>query len=107
MEPAPFSLKQWLASLVDQWRRFWFAPAAPHTLALIRILGGAMLFYTHLVWGLQLTTFLGPHALVDSETAQRLSNSVWSWSYLYYVQSPALLWTLHIAALIVFVMLTA
>jgi hypothetical protein len=105
VEPAPFSLKQWFVSLVDQWRRFWFAPAAPHTLALVRILGGAMLLYTHLVWGLQLTSFLGPHALVDSKTAQRLNDSVWSWSYLYYVQSPAWLWTLHIAALIVFAML--
>ena len=33
----------------------------PHTLALIRITGGAMLFYTHLVWSIGLVDFLGPH----------------------------------------------
>lgn len=106
MESPPFSLKQWLTSLVEQWQRFWFAPAAPHTLALIRILAGSMLLYSHFVWGLGLTSFLGNDAWVTSETAQRLNASWWSWSYLYYVESPALLWTLHIAALVVFAMLT-
>jgi hypothetical protein len=37
------SPRWWLAG------RFWFAPAAPHTLALIRIFAGAML-NTHAVW---------------------------------------------------------
>ena len=44
-------MTQWLSLLLRQWQEFWFTPAPPHTLALIRILGGAMLFYTHLVWG--------------------------------------------------------
>ena len=44
------------------WDRFWFTPQQPHTLALIRIFGGAMLLYTHLVWTLNLEAFLGPHS---------------------------------------------
>jgi hypothetical protein len=109
LESRPFSLSHWLLSLVGQWQRFWFAPAAPHTLALLRILGGAMLFYTHLVWGRDLLAFLGPHAWVDRETALLLNRELsggWAWSYLYYVESPALLWTLHVIALVVFAMLT-
>lgn len=109
MESRPFSLSQWLLSLVGEWQRFWFTPAAPHTLALIRILSGAMLFYTHLVWSRELVSFLGPNAWIDRETAQLMNRELsggWAWSYLYYVESPALLWTLHIAALAVFALLT-
>jgi hypothetical protein len=94
---------------VGHWQRFWFTPAAPHTLALLRILGGAMLFYTHLVWGKDLTAFLGPHAWVDAKTALLINQERGgglAWSYLYYVESPALLWTLHVAALAVFALLT-
>jgi hypothetical protein len=109
VEPRSFSLTRWPLSLVGRWQRFWFAPAAPHTLALLRILGGAMLFYTHLVWGRNLLAFLGPHAWVDRETAQLMNRELsggWAWSYLYYVESPALLWILHAIALGIFAMLT-
>ena len=40
------------------WNRFWFQPADPATLGLIRILAGAMLLYTHLVWSLDLASVL-------------------------------------------------
>lgn len=109
MESRPLSLTQWLSLLVRQWQEFWFTPDAPHTLALIRILGGAMLFYTHLVWGKDLLAFLGPNAWVNRETAQLFNRELsggWAFSYLYYVESPVLLWILHIAALVVFALLT-
>ena len=98
--------KSWFADAVQAWDRFWFTPAAPHTLAAIRVLGGAMLFYTHLVWGLKLDAFLGPNAFIDNATALKLQDGWYSWSYLWYIESPALLWTLHIGALLVFAMLT-
>jgi hypothetical protein len=109
VESRPISLTESLTLPLRQWQQFWFTPAAPHTLALIRILGGTMLFYTHLVWGKDLLAFLGPHAWVSRETARLMNgelNSGWAWSYLYYVESPALLWALHIAALVVFALLT-
>ena len=100
----------WAKAIARQWDRFWFTPQQPHTLALIRILGGAMLFYTHLVWSLNLTAFLGPDGWLPTQTVvlmkQSESGQVYAWSYLYYVDSPALLWILHIAALIVLAMLT-
>lgn len=64
-----------------------------------------MMFYTHLVWGLDLVAFLGPTPWIDVPTA-RLLNPPYAWSYLYYVESPALLWTLHVLALAVFALLT-
>lgn len=64
------------------------------------------MLYTHSVWGMKLTAFVGPNALVTTDTARQM-NPWWSWSYLYYLESsPALLWTAHVAALIVFAMLT-
>jgi hypothetical protein len=105
VESSPLSLTQWALSLLRGWQRFWFAPAAPHTLAVIRILGGAMLFYTHLVWSKDLLAFLGPQAWISRETAIAM-NPAWSWSYLYYIESPTTLWVLHIAALATFALLT-
>ncbi len=48
----------WCSEVVTGWNRFWFTPSAPHTLALMRILAGAMLLYTHLVWAKDLIAFL-------------------------------------------------
>jgi hypothetical protein len=91
------------------WNRFWFEPSDPHTLALIRILGGGMIFYTHLVWSIDLLAFLGPESWIPSEVSMRLQEgqgAMFTWSHLWYIESPALLWTQHIVALIVFAMLT-
>lgn len=109
----------WARAISREWDRFWFAPQQPHTLALIRICGGAMLLYTHLVWSLNLVAFLGPDGWLPAQTVSLLKQSsprMWNdqlvtggnyaWSYLYYVDSPALLWILHIAALVVLAMLT-
>ena len=102
--------ESWFKPAALAWDRFWFTPSKPHTLALIRILGGGMLFYTHLVWSRGLTDFLGPKAWVTSAAASKLGEG-WdgrnfTFSYLSYVESPALLWVLHLAALAVFAMLT-
>jgi len=100
----------WLRPAVLAWDRFWFTPTKPHTLALIRILAGAMLFYTHLVWTLGLTDFLGAKSWVTSTTALKLGTGFdgrnYTFSYLNYVESPALLWTLHLAGLAIFALLT-
>jgi hypothetical protein len=102
--------RDWLAAIVDGWDRFWFTAAEPHSLAAIRILGGAMLFYTHLVWALDLEAFLGKHSWVSRDANQLLSGGPggggYAWSYLWYLESPAALWTVHIAAMIVFAALT-
>lgn len=106
MNAAVEAVRNWFREALAAWDRFWFTPAEPHTLALLRILGGAMIFYTHLVWGLQLEAFLGPNAWVDNATARALQHDWYTWSYLWYIESPALLWTLHIAALVVLAMFT-
>lgn len=100
----------WFLCLGRGWDRFWFTPALPHTLALLRILGGAMLLYTHAVWTIELNAFLGPHSWLSADTVALINRGAnarnYAWSYLYWIDSPALLWTLHIAGLLVFTMLT-
>jgi uncharacterized membrane protein YphA (DoxX/SURF4 family) len=101
----------WVESAGRGWDRFWFTPALPYTLALIRILGGAMLLYTHAVWSIDLDNFLGRQSWLTADTVALLNRGPdegnFAWSYFYGIDSPALLWVLHIAALIVFAMLTA
>jgi hypothetical protein len=98
--------RDWCADVLAGWNRFWFEPADPATLAAIRICTGAMLLYTHLVWGLELTTFFGPHGWLTPEAVGNLQSGSYVWSYLWWFESPAALWTVHVAALIVFAMLT-
>ena len=95
----------WLHEVGGAWDRFWFTPAAPHTLCLIRVLAGWMLFYTHLVWTKDLMSFLGPNAWVSPEAARQINAGTTAWSYLWYIESPGLLWAAHILALVVLAML--
>lgn len=101
------TLRAWIADLVDGWNRFWFAPADPATLGLIRIFAGAMLFYTHLVWSLDLRAFFGTGGWLPEGAVELLQKDSYSWSYLWWLQdSPPLLWTCHLLGLVVFAMLT-
>ncbi len=100
------TLKSWLVGWVTAWNQFWFTPSEPHTLALIRILGGAMLFYTHLVWSFDLINFLGPDSWIPNEVVRELHSGTYAWSYLWYIESPTLLWAQHLLGLAVLAMLT-
>lgn len=96
----------WLTAWLDAWDRFWFRPQAPHTLALIRILAGAMMLYTQCVWALDLDAFLGRHSWVPASLVRDYHRESWTWSFLWHVESPALLWTIHLGTVFVFACLT-
>jgi hypothetical protein len=160
------AVRQWLLDAAAGWNRFWFTPADPATLGLVRILAGAMLLYTHLVWSLDLEAFFGPHAWLDARAVRTFYGELagdgageggasndegrspnderrgaragdaadinsppaasaavapssfipqpstlnsprsYAWSYFYYLDSPAALWTAHVAALVAFALLT-
>jgi len=110
MSSIPQSASAWIRDVLRGWDRFWFTPAQPHTLALIRILGGALLLYSHAVWTLDLEAFLGKSSWLSADTValmnQEPSGRNYAWSYLFWIDSPALLRTLHLAALAVFFLLT-
>jgi hypothetical protein len=101
-------IRELVRATIDGWNRFWFTPQDPATLGLIRVLAGAMLFYTHVVWSLDLEGFFGaggwlaPDAL--SEAYGEARNLFWS--HWHWLSSPMAMWTMHIAALVVFALLT-
>src|ERR1022692_1558516 len=49
------------------WEQFWFTPADPSVLALIRITCGMIVVYTLLVYSFTLQEFMGEHAWNDLE----------------------------------------
>lgn len=102
----PVELGRWFS---EGWNRFWFTPRDPATLGAIRILAGAMLLYTHAVWTLGLENFMGAHPWVPRASAEYIfgpETMRWTWSLLWWCDSPAALWSVHIVALVAFFCLT-
>lgn len=102
----PLDLGRWL---VEGWNRFWFTPRDPATLGVIRILAGAMLLYTHAVWTIGLEDFMGAHPWVPRASAEFIygpETMRWTWSLLWWCDTPAKLWTAHAIALAAFFCLT-
>ena len=71
--------RSYVAEVWEAWDDFWFTPTSPSTLSAIRVLAGAMLLYTHLVWSLDLDAFFGPQRLaaaaIDAGGARRRQRS--------------------------------
>jgi hypothetical protein len=102
----PGAVRTWIDSFVAGWNRFWFTPADPATLGLIRILAGSMLLYTHAVWGLALDDFFGPHGWLAPNAVRAALGDSYTWSYLWWIESPMLLRVAHLAALAVLALFT-
>lgn len=105
-EAAISSARNWLSACANGWDRFWFTPRLPNTLALLRVLTGAMLLYMHLVLASELMSFLGDEAWVNNETAKQLHDGTWftsnlGRSYLWHISSPFLLWVHQLFAIVV------
>jgi hypothetical protein len=85
------------------WNKFWFQSVDPATLCLLRLLAGTLIFYTHLVWSLDLQAFLGPEGWLPVEYVRQVQGNQWSvQSIFFYIKPVWLLWTVHIIALLVF-----
>jgi hypothetical protein len=54
-----------LGRVVGGWSRFWFSPADPTVLGLIRICCGLMVLYVHLAYSFDLQNFFGKHSWQD------------------------------------------
>ena len=101
-EPAapPWTVKNWLTDIARGWDRFWFTPTLPHTLAVIRIACGGMLAYIHVIWASLIGDFLGEYAWIDQATIHNLHRNDWVWSWLFYVESPTILWAHQLVAIL-------
>lgn len=95
-----------LAATSNAWNKFWFTPAAPTTLCLIRVLAGLMLFYTHAVWTLDLEAFFGEQSWLSRDVIAQANQGGYSWSMFSWCRSSSALWAMHIVALTTFALLT-
>ena len=96
------------ASFFNSLQNFFFRPNSAHTLALIRIATGSMIAYIHLVWMLNLESFLGPFALINNTTWSALHQGTvpeFKWTYLAQTDSMSILWCHEIFACLAGVML--
>lgn len=57
--------------LATAWKRFWFLPADPTTLGLMRIVTGCVLLYVHLAYCLELFDFFGPQGWLSRNAANK------------------------------------
>ncbi len=90
--------RQW----VDFWNRFWFVPADPTLLAVIRLLAGAIIFYTHLVWSLELPTFFGNQAMIPpAYRAGLVDGTHYVWSHFDWLPGDGWLWPVHGLGLVI------
>ena len=79
---------------VERWHAFWFTPADPLPLGLIRILTGGMLLYNLLIWGTDLTAFFATDGLQPLSAIARLQQNDLIFSFLYWV-SDEWLYAVH------------
>ena len=103
--------RNYLSDAWEAWNKFWFQAVDPATLCFLRVLAGGMLFYTHLVWSLDLQAFIGPEGWLPVEYIRRIQSiegaPQWSvWSLFFWIDQPWLFWCAHIFALLVFFCLT-
>ena len=68
--------RDYLGEVWDAWNEFWFTPTSPSTLSAIRVLAGAMLLYTHLVWSFDLNAFFGPQGWLPTELMQEAERAL-------------------------------
>jgi hypothetical protein len=59
-------------TLSGRWNRFWFAPADPTTLGLIRVCCGVLVLYVHLVYTAHLQGFFGANGWIDLRSANNI-----------------------------------
>lgn len=103
------AIAEWFGQLGRNWNEFWFAASDPALLSMLRIFTGLMLFYTHLVWTLELSAFFGPKAWITLPVLRKLHEAEgvsFAWSHFFFIESPWLVWLVHILALVVLLMFT-
>jgi len=77
-----------VVDLARSWSRFWFSPADPTLLGLIRICCGLVTLYVHAAYTADLRQFFGPDAWVDRQTMDQVRHGMpwvrlhWGWEEL-------------------------
>ena len=100
-------ISTWLGDCSAAWDRFWFQPRDPFVLGIMRVLVGLIVFYTHLVWSLELSTFLGNGGMLPEAYRELVWGNPFAWSHLDLIAGqPFVMSVVHLVGLVVVVLFT-
>jgi hypothetical protein len=105
LSPVSRELSDSARDLAGAWEAFWFTPADPTLLGVLRILTGLMLLYTHAVWGLALNEFFGPASWLSPELVRAIQADQYTYSFLWAVP-PGGLWAAYALSMLVLLLFT-
>lgn len=81
-------LNGWFRDWATAWNRFWFTPADPLPLAVIRIATGVLLTWSMAVWLLDVDAFFGTAGWQQPQHVWRSNDQPWQWSWYFAAASP-------------------
>lgn len=96
----------WLAEWAAAWNAFWFTPADPLPLAVIRIVTGAILTWACVVWLLDADAFFGDRGWLRPDQVWRMNDQPWQWSLYFAASSPTMIRVVAGVALVAAILLT-
>lgn len=100
-------LSKFLGSWANAWNQFWFSKRDLMVLGLIRVLVGLIVLYTHSVWTLELSAFLGEDGMLPIQYRELLFGNQFAWSHLdWFGSSSSVLMAVHLAGLVVVALFT-
>ncbi len=92
-------------SVAADWNRFWYTPANPGLLGVIRIMTGLMLVYTHAVWGLALRDFYSSTGWLSPALVRRMHENQYHYSF-WYLVPDGWIWLAYALSMAVFALFT-
>lgn len=92
-------------SVSQGWNAFWYTPADPTLLGVLRVLAGLMLLYTHAVWGLALDNFFGPTSWMSPELVRTIQADQFAYSFWWWVP-PQSMWTAYAVSMVILALFT-
>jgi hypothetical protein len=105
LSPVTGYLARFVTTFCERWNAFWYAPADPALLGIIRVLTGLLLLYTHAIWGLALNDFFGPDGWISRDLVELVQTNQFAYS-LWWLVPPAWLWPAYAAMMVILVLFT-
>jgi hypothetical protein len=100
------SFRGWLADWAAAWNGFWFTPADPLPLAVVRIATGLILSWACVVWLIDPDAFFGPRGWLAAGEVWRMNDQPWQWSWFFAADDPTAVRALGGIMLVAAVLLT-
>ena len=96
----------WSGEWIAAWDRFFFTPADPLPLALIRIGTGLLLAWSSAVWLLDIDAFFGVDGWLAPHEVWRMNDQPWQWSLYFAAWSPTAMRVVAGVTLVAAILLT-